>query len=173
LRSQKVDLSRTLTVAPVFTKAPEINKSGLLHVQGLFPLRPVHINFELLFQPVNGQWRMFGISVNPTLAPALSADAPTTPNTQSIGAVQNVAGQSTPSTHPATDGLARYMPEFVQHSGINPWVLLAFAGLAILAILALIRQMVLLRRSRKEESLMEYHQHSDDDFHEPRMPPPA
>jgi hypothetical protein len=111
-----------------------------------------------------------------TLAPPLSATAPTAlngQNTQSIGAVQNVAGQSTPSTHPATAGLAQYMPEFVQRSGINPWVLLAFAGLVILAILALIRQMVLLRRYRKGESLMDYHQFSDDDFHEPRMPPPA
>lgn len=37
----------------------------MLDLKGNFPGQPVQINFELLYQAVNGQWRLFGISVRP------------------------------------------------------------------------------------------------------------
>lgn len=70
LRSQQVDLSNTLVIAPAYEFPPAIVQGGLLRVRGTFPLRPVAILFDLLFQNVNGQWLIFGIAVAPGVAPA-------------------------------------------------------------------------------------------------------
>jgi len=35
---------------------------------GYFPGQPAQINFELLYQAVNGRWRLFGIAVQPGTA---------------------------------------------------------------------------------------------------------
>jgi len=35
------------------------------HIKGYFLGQPVQMNFELLYQAVNAQWRLFGISVQP------------------------------------------------------------------------------------------------------------
>jgi hypothetical protein len=45
---------------------------------GFFPSVPTQANFELMFAPVNGQWRLFGISVAFGQA-APAAPQPTTP----------------------------------------------------------------------------------------------
>jgi hypothetical protein len=42
----------------------------MLRLTGLFPTRPLQINFDLLFQNTGGQWRLFGISVATPQAPA-------------------------------------------------------------------------------------------------------
>jgi hypothetical protein len=43
----------------------------MLRLKGYFPGQPVQINFEMLYQAVDGRWRLFGLSVQP--------GAPTTP----------------------------------------------------------------------------------------------
>ena len=65
LRNQRVDLGYTLVVSPTFDFAPAIVEGGLLRVRGRFPLRPTAVGFDLLYQPVDGQWRLFGIAVSP------------------------------------------------------------------------------------------------------------
>jgi len=66
LQAQKVDLFSVSVIAPRLTEAPTLNKAkGMLHLKGYFPGQPVQINFELLYQAVNGHWRLFGISVQP------------------------------------------------------------------------------------------------------------
>jgi hypothetical protein len=65
VRQQRIDLSNTLIVAPVYEIPPTIVEGGLLRIRGNFPLRPVAIAFDLLFQNVQGQWRIFGIAVAP------------------------------------------------------------------------------------------------------------
>ena len=65
LRKQQVDLSYTLNVAPVYDFAPTIQADGMLRARGRFPLRPISIAFDLLFENVQGQWRIFGIAVAP------------------------------------------------------------------------------------------------------------
>jgi len=53
-------------ITPQLTEAPGLDQAkGMLHLKGYFPGDPVQINFELLYQAVNGQWRLFGISVQP------------------------------------------------------------------------------------------------------------
>ena len=73
LRARQVDLSNTLLVAPTYDFPPGLVQGGLLRARGVFPLRPNGISFDLLFQNISGQWRLFGIAVAPTVA------APTQP----------------------------------------------------------------------------------------------
>ncbi|HEX2764769.1 MAG TPA: hypothetical protein VHM92_13115 [Allosphingosinicella sp.] len=70
LRSRKLDLGNTLLVAPNLQIPPTIVQGGLLRLRGAFPLRPVPIGFDLLFQNISGQWRIFGIAVAPIVLPA-------------------------------------------------------------------------------------------------------
>jgi hypothetical protein len=67
LRAQQIDLGYTLVTSPVFQFPPAIAQNGLLRIRGVFPLRPTAIGFDLLFQNVGGQWRIFGISVVPVV----------------------------------------------------------------------------------------------------------
>jgi hypothetical protein len=67
IRNQNIDLGFTLVVTPVFQFPPAI-QNGLLRIRGVFPLRPTPIGFDLLYQNVNGQWRLFGIAVIPLVA---------------------------------------------------------------------------------------------------------
>ncbi len=65
LRTQRVDVANALVVTPTFEIVPTITENGLLRTRGTFPLRPNAIGFDLLFQNVAGQWRIFGIAVVP------------------------------------------------------------------------------------------------------------
>ncbi|MBV9931118.1 MAG: hypothetical protein JO013_09255 [Alphaproteobacteria bacterium] len=68
IRSQNIDLGFTLVTTPVFQFPPAIVQGGLLRIRGVFPLRPNPIGFDLLFQNVGGQWRIFGMAVVPLVA---------------------------------------------------------------------------------------------------------
>src|ERR1700743_1040515 len=62
-RNDKLDLSGVAVIDPQLTVLPEIEANGLMRMAGFFPSVPSQVNFELLFAPVDGQWRLFGISV--------------------------------------------------------------------------------------------------------------
>jgi hypothetical protein len=56
--------------------APGLDGNGMLRLTGNFPTRPLQINFDLLFQNVGGQWRLFGISVATPEATTVQAAPP-------------------------------------------------------------------------------------------------
>jgi hypothetical protein len=62
-RNENVDLSGVVVIDPQLTLLPQIEASGLLHMSGFFPSVPTQVNFDLAYAAVNGQWRLFGISV--------------------------------------------------------------------------------------------------------------
>ena len=62
-RNDNLDLSGVAAIDPQLSLLPQIEANGLMHMAGLFPSIPQQLNFELAFAPVNGQWRLFGISV--------------------------------------------------------------------------------------------------------------
>ena len=64
LRNDNLDLSGVAVLDPQLSLLPQIEASGLMHMTGFFPSVPTQVNFDLLFAPVNGQWRLFGISVS-------------------------------------------------------------------------------------------------------------
>ena len=81
LAAKGADLSAVTIIAPQLTEAPALDQAkGMLHLKGYFPGQPVQINFEMLFQAVDGRWRLFGLSVQPgpptPLPPAPSASGP-------------------------------------------------------------------------------------------------
>jgi hypothetical protein len=69
LASKGIDLSAVSVLSPQLTEAPGLDQQkGMLHLKGYFPGQPVQINFEMLFQAVNGRWQLFGLSVQPGTA---------------------------------------------------------------------------------------------------------
>ncbi|MET0745528.1 MAG: hypothetical protein ABWY78_19310, partial [Microvirga sp.] len=63
LRSQKIDLSGVTVLEPRLTVLPEIAPNGQMRMAGFFPSVPLQVNFELIFAPVDGRWRPFGIGI--------------------------------------------------------------------------------------------------------------
>ena len=63
-RNENLDLSGVAAIDPQLSVLPEIEASGLMRMAGFFPSIPAPVNFELAFASVNGQWRLFGISVS-------------------------------------------------------------------------------------------------------------
>jgi outer membrane biosynthesis protein TonB len=75
LRAQNLDLSGVAVLEPQLTTLPQSDASGFMRMAGFFPSVPMQVNFELLFAPVEGRWRLFGIGLNlgqssPTAPPA-------------------------------------------------------------------------------------------------------
>jgi len=48
----------------------------MLRLTGFFPTRPLQINFDLTFQNVANQWRIYGLSIATPQAPPEAAAAP-------------------------------------------------------------------------------------------------
>jgi hypothetical protein len=72
LRKRKLDLSPVLFFDPKLVKPAAVDASGMLRLSGFFDTRPERVIFDMLFQPVSGNWRLFGISVftRPAAPPA-------------------------------------------------------------------------------------------------------
>jgi hypothetical protein len=62
-RRDNLDLSGVAVLEPQLSLLPQIEANGLLHMSGVFPSAPEQVNFDVAFAPVNGQWKLFGISV--------------------------------------------------------------------------------------------------------------
>ena len=74
-RNENLDLSGVAAIDPQLSVLPLIEPDGLMKMAGFFPSIPAPVNFELAFASVNGQWRLFGISVaigqaTPAMQPA-------------------------------------------------------------------------------------------------------
>ena len=65
-RKNAVDMGAIVLQNPVLTKDTQIDRNGVLHIEGFFPSMPLHINFKLSFQKISGAWRLYGISVKPS-----------------------------------------------------------------------------------------------------------
>lgn len=76
-RRDNLDLSGVAVLEPQLSLLPQIEPNGLLHMTGFFPSAPEQINFDVAYAPVNGQWKLFGISVGLAhTGPAAPAPAP-------------------------------------------------------------------------------------------------
>lgn len=80
IRRSKIDLSGTLVLEPQLTQLPEFDKSGNMHIAGFFPSAPMQVNFQLIFAPVSGQWRLLGITTD------VGASGPIAPEIPQVGA---------------------------------------------------------------------------------------
>jgi hypothetical protein len=75
LRRRNFDLYGAALLAPQLTAAPTLDAEKRLLLTGFFPTRPQQINFDLSFQSVGGQWRLFGIAIATPDAPPVQAQA--------------------------------------------------------------------------------------------------
>ena len=96
-RRDNLDLSGVAVIDPQLTVLPQIEANGMMRMAGFFPSVPKQVNFELAFAPVDGQWRLFGISV------ALGQAAPAAPITP---AAPPPSGEPKPAP-PAAKGPAK------------------------------------------------------------------
>jgi hypothetical protein len=70
LRRRNFDLYGAALLAPQLTAVPALDQRGFLHLAGYFPTKPQQINFDLLFQNVANQWRLYGISISTPQTPS-------------------------------------------------------------------------------------------------------
>jgi hypothetical protein len=65
IRSQNIDMLGVAVLEPQYKEAPRLTAKRMLYVAGRFAMAPRAVNFELLFEVVRGQWRIYGISLVP------------------------------------------------------------------------------------------------------------
>lgn len=65
LRAANIDLGAVVVLEPVLAEAPAVDDNGMLRIMGTFETRPAPVRFELMYDHVDGAWRLFGIAVNP------------------------------------------------------------------------------------------------------------
>jgi hypothetical protein len=94
-RNDNVDLSGVAVIDPQLTLLPQIEANGLLHMSGFFPSVPTQVNFDLAYAAVNGQWRLFGVSV------VLGSSAPVAPSPPPAAAAPKPAIAAKPEPKPA------------------------------------------------------------------------
>lgn len=106
-RREKLDLSGVAALDPQLTVLPEIETNGMLHMVGLFPSVPSQVKFELLFAPVEGQWRLYGLLVSlaqsgpaPRPGPSASAVKPDPAPEQQPATSQGKKLKQTPPVKP-------------------------------------------------------------------------
>ena len=75
LRQRKIDLGPTVLFQPVLSRQPVIAKNGLLILTGFFTSKPEKVEFEMAFQPIGGDWKLFGLRVETKPDKAASAPA--------------------------------------------------------------------------------------------------
>jgi len=78
-RGDKLDISGVAVIDPQLSLLPQIEPNGLLHMAGFFPSVPSQVNFELLFAPVEGQWRVIGVSLSVGQSSPIAPPAPEVP----------------------------------------------------------------------------------------------
>jgi len=98
-RAQNLDLSGVAVLEPQLTRLPSIVQGGRMHMAGFFPSVPLQVNFELLFAPVEGRWKLFGMSLNlgqtaPAAPPAPEPEAAKPPR-------EKPAAEAKPAPNPA------------------------------------------------------------------------
>lgn len=98
LRKQNLDLSPALVLAPEFTEAPKLTSAGALMLKGIFPSRPLRINFTIDYLPIDGYWMIDQLSVSASRADEPMVSAAPAPVAEPASVVRNA--------NPATSGSA-------------------------------------------------------------------
>jgi hypothetical protein len=101
LRNDNLDLSGVAVIDPQLSLLPQIEANGLMRMAGFFPSVPSQVNFDLSFAPVNGQWRLFGISVSIGQSGPAAPAAPSPPSATKKPAPNNAKPPAPAKSAPA------------------------------------------------------------------------
>jgi len=82
LRRRKFDLFAVSFSSPQFSPDPSVDSSGRVRLTGFFPTQPLQIRFDLTFESVDGQWKLFAISVATPEAPKQQSSLSPPPSSQ-------------------------------------------------------------------------------------------
>jgi hypothetical protein len=105
-RNDKLDLSGVAAIDPQLSLLPQIEANGFMHLAGFFPSVPKQVNFEMIFAPVEGQWRLFGLSVQlGQAAPTAPAETPAPP--PAAAPPQAALPPAAPAANPRATGTTR------------------------------------------------------------------
>lgn len=63
LREQRISLAGAALLEPGDMSRPDMEPGGILHLRGTLPAEAEAVSFDLLFQKMSGEWRLFGIAV--------------------------------------------------------------------------------------------------------------
>ena len=63
------NLDAVLVLNPQWLAKPIVDGQGLLRLKGYFLTTPVRVRFDMIFRPVEGRWRLDGISLGTFLPP--------------------------------------------------------------------------------------------------------
>jgi hypothetical protein len=118
LRNDNLDLSGVAVIDPQLNLLPQIEANGLMHMAGFFPSVPTQVNFDLSFAPVNGQWRLFGISVSIGQSAPVAPEPPSPPAAQKQPAPANNAKQ--PASAKSAPAIKLAPPENKPTDGPQP-----------------------------------------------------
>lgn len=102
LRNQNLDLSGVAVLDPQLTILPTIGANGMMRMAGFFPSVPMQINFELLYAPVDGKWRLFGIGLNLGQSGPVAPSAPPEPAPPPAAEAKPADAKPAPPRPPAT-----------------------------------------------------------------------
>jgi hypothetical protein len=91
LRRKGVDLSPIVLFTPKLVRHPVVDQRGLLTLSGFFDTQPQRVEFDLLFQPVGGDWRLFGIRADVVPAPAAAVAGGPAPTQQAAAPAPQAA----------------------------------------------------------------------------------
>ena len=69
LRALQIDMTTIALLVPQLAAPPGIDAQNRLRITGFFPGQPIQLNFDLMFEPVVGRWRMFALAVNAVPTP--------------------------------------------------------------------------------------------------------
>lgn len=87
LRQRRLDFSPILFFDPKLVRQPALDEAGRLRLRGFIETRPEQINFDMLFESVGGEWRLFGLAVQMQPMPAaLATDSQQAPAPKSASA---------------------------------------------------------------------------------------
>jgi hypothetical protein len=78
LRRTRLDLSVAALLSPDLDGAPTLDADRRLRLKGSYATEPNRIAFELVFEAVDGQWRLYGLSIA-TRPSRLASGSPATP----------------------------------------------------------------------------------------------
>ncbi|MCS3729255.1 hypothetical protein [Bradyrhizobium betae] len=95
-RGDKLDISGVAVIDPQLSLLPQIEPNGLLHMAGFFPSVPSQVNFELLFAPVEGQWRVIGVSLSVGQSSPVAPPAPEVPPGKAVVSQKQAAPPKPP-----------------------------------------------------------------------------
>lgn len=96
LEAQRPDLAAVATMVPQLSEAQILGAEQLLQIKGHFPTQPLGIDFELMYEPAEGQWQLFGLSVGAARAEASAQPAPAPPASEAPKAAASKPSQPKP-----------------------------------------------------------------------------